>query len=366
MPETEIVNDPPVLTSLDQVTAEWLSETLRRQGGLERGEVVAVERSWPHPKEAERFAYLKLTYSAEAVGLAPARLFVKLSRQVVPGGLPYTGQEEADFYNRVAPAMPNPPIARCYDAVYSPDHNRAHFLLEDPSHTHLIESLSQLPPTRFQAEQIVDALAQIQAFWWGHPRLGRDIGKLPTAERPQRFGAWAERILPRWLDFLGDRLPVLRRQIYLEASEALPTLLTRRTVGSPALTVVHGDLHIGNCFYPRNPSKDHLRIFDWEDWKVDLGLTDLAGLLALMWFPERRARMELELVQRYHRRLIEGGVKGYDWQACWFDYRLAVIIMLFAPVGQWNMGLPTDQWWNHLERITLAYQDLRCRELLDL
>ena len=35
------------------------------------------------------------------------------------------------------------------------------------------------------------------------------------------------------------------------------------------------------------------------------------------------------------------------------------------PVWQWSAGIPPLIWWNNLERIFMAVDDLGCRELLD-
>jgi hypothetical protein len=130
------------------------------------------------------------------------------------------------------------------------------------------------------------------------------------------------------------------------------------------LTITFEDVHAGNFLYPRDPAKDTLRSIDWEQWGINIGPHDLAYMMGLFWFPERRARLEFPLLQRYHRRLVEHGVEGYLWDDCWYDYRLSIIQHLFTPIWQWAHGTPPDIWWNHLERINCAFQDLNCQELL--
>ena len=41
-----------------------------------------------------------------------------------------------DFYNQIAPLMPDPPLVRCYAAAYSADAGRGHLLFDDVSATH--------------------------------------------------------------------------------------------------------------------------------------------------------------------------------------------------------------------------------------
>jgi hypothetical protein len=88
-------------------------------------------------------------------------------------------------------------------------------------------------------------------------------------------------------------------------------------------------------------------------------------MMALKWYPERRALMEESLLRRYHACLIARGVKDYSWEDCRLDYRYSVISHLFTPVFQWAGGeIPAIVWWHNLERISEAYKDLNCAELV--
>ncbi|HKC89368.1 MAG TPA: hypothetical protein VKG02_25525, partial [Blastocatellia bacterium] len=92
---------------------------------------------------------------------------------------------------------------------------------------------------------------------------------------------------------------------------------------------------------------------------------DLAYTMALQWYPERRALMEDPLLRRYHSALLSHGVKGYAWEDCQVDYRYSVMNHLFTPVLQRAGGqIPTAVWWHNFERISEAYKDLNCAELL--
>jgi hypothetical protein len=88
-------------------------------------------------------------------------------------------------------------------------------------------------------------------------------------------------------------------------------------------------------------------------------------MIALQWYPERRALMEEPLIRHYHSSLLAFGVKGYAWEDCWLDYRRSVISHMFTPVSQRAGGqIPAAVWWHNFERISEAYKDLNCAELL--
>jgi hypothetical protein len=74
--------------------------------------------------------------------------------------------------------------------------------------------------------------------------------------------------------------------------------------------------------------------------------------------------MERVLLDRYHVTLVEHGVHGYDRQALADDYQLAVLWQMITPVWQAAYNIPPVIWWNNMQRILLAVDDLGCRELL--
>jgi hypothetical protein len=87
-------------------------------------------------------------------------------------------------------------------------------------------------------------------------------------------------------------------------------------------------------------------------------------MMAMRWYPDLRRRMERPLLDRYHAALVAGGVRGYDRRALDDDYRLSVLWHITTPVWQATNDIPPVIWWNNLERILLAVDDLSCRDLL--
>jgi len=70
------------------------------------------------------------------------------------------------------------------------------------------------------------------------------------------------------------------------------------------------------------------------------------------------------LLRRYHESLMAAGVRDYAWDALWADYRLSVVKYLCKPVFQWANGVSTTIWWDNLERVLTAYEDLGCGEIM--
>ena len=350
--------EPELITSLDQVTPAWLNGVLRRAGLLGGAKVADIS----HESAITSFsviAHLRVSYTSDS--RSPARLFLKFSKPRLHRSKPEGGWEVL-FYKFVAPRSPDP-LLHCYDAVFSPERGSLHLLLEDVSDTHYSEPPSQLPPTRRNCELIVEALAHIHAAWWEQPPWNVIGGSHPDrAEVDRRIQEVRERIA-LFTNFLGDRISAKRRDVYCEVLAALPDLYQRLTLRR-GYTVVHDDIHIGNVLYPQNPITDTVRIIDWQTWHVDLAAKDLAHMMAMFWFPDQRRLMERLLLRHYYDRLCEDGVVNYSWDQLWNDYRLCVIRKLFHPAWQWETGHHPNIWWNHLERVMVAYDDLQCCELL--
>lgn len=348
-----------LITDGDQITPDWLTRVLQKEGCINQAEVIMVQKSsWSTTTSI--ISRLELSYSDDAPKSAPSQLFLKISKPDVSSRF---GKKEVRFYNTIADAMIDSPLVRCYDAVYSPKTGKSHLLLDDLSETHF-QAEFPLPPCKPQCEQVIDCLAGFHAFWWEHPRLGKDIGELPTENSIRNYIVDIEKTLPGFMDFLGDRLSIYRRRLYKRALSSLSSLLRHLTEGKN-LTLSHGDAGLKNFLYPYNPDKDKVRIIDWQFWNINVGVNDLAFMIALQWYPERRRSMEGDLLRRYHDELLQHGVEGYGWDDCWYDYRVMVIHNLFTPVWQWSAKLRPGIWWPNLESIVLAFQDLEGAELFE-
>jgi hypothetical protein len=239
---------PDLITDPDQLTAERLTQILRARGVLDRGEVIAVRRQ-SYASNTAGVAHLEVSYSDDRPPDAPTRLFLKLGSRRI----------EVEFYNLIAPAMPQAPVLRCYEAAFSSDAGLSHLLFDDLSTTHHVPE-GALPPPLADTERMVDALAQVHAHWWQHPQLNRDIAAV-CEDVPAYVVGVAKAAFSDFVDLLGDRLSDERRAVYerLFAVWPPPGLAERRATGQ-AMTLIHGDTHFWNFLVPRSPDADQVRI----------------------------------------------------------------------------------------------------------
>lgn len=341
-------------------TPGYLTEVLRRCGALGDGAVGAVAVDTDRDTIVSRILRLRLSYSVAAEA-APRSLILKTSLPARAGSKWIAGRQEVAFYTNVAAATPRAPVPLCFDAHWNAETNDWHLLLEDLSESHVTLGNWPLPPSFEQSCTIVAAWARFHAGWWDDARLGVSVGAW-IAYGEARAAALADAV-DRFAARLGDRLAPARLDTYRRLIDAAPHLY-RRYTAHRHMTIVHGDAHVWNLFLPQAEGSNDIRFFDWDTWRLGVAASDLAYMMALHWFPEHRRRAEQRLLDHYHAVLLAHGVSGYDRRRLDEDYRLSVLWQLTTPVWQAFYDIPPWIWWNHLERIFAAIDDLGCRELL--
>jgi hypothetical protein len=351
---------PEVITDIAQVTPAWLNNLFWEKGILHEGAVVDIHQVKSAKTNVSTCYRLEISYRDQVSRLsAPSCLLLKLSN---PG---FGWPAEVEFYNRVLPAMPATraetewPFLRCYDAVYSSEKKATHLLLEDLSATHFTTA-DMMPPTPRHCAQVIDAYACFHAFWWEHPRLGRDIGQFLTHKTIDDFLKDAQRRCGELTEFMAERLTGTQRDILAHVAAAWPPRRRERVVQGRGVTLVHRDPHPHNFLYSHEAP---VKLIDWQSWRIDTGTDDLAYLMAFHWPFAARVRLEPELLKQYYERLIALGVSGYTWEDCQYDYRASIIRCLFFLIANW---LPTrgSSYWGRIERGMNAFEHWECIELL--
>ena len=342
--------------------AEYLTAVLRKAGVLATGRVQSVEPENPHDTILSHIVRLKLIYEGDASG-APPSLFLKTARSDRLDPTWVAGRQEVAFYTQIAPRMPAGIVPHCYDADWNAETNEWRLLLEDLTTTHVTATTWPVPPTSDQCRTILEALARVHAKWWDDRSLGISVGTWVDADTLDRNRRTLSDHLARFNDQFGDRIPLERREFYDRLFDAAPRL-RQRYLSHRDVTIVHGDAHVWNCQLPRDGEDGGARFFDWDGWHIDVATSDLAYMMAMHWYPDRRRQFERLLLDHYHETLQAHGVAGYDRGALEDDYRLSVLLQILTPVLQAAYGIPPWIWWNNLERIHLAVDDLDCLELL--
>ena len=347
----------------ESVTAESLTRALRRSGILGDGRVSEVEAENARSTILSRIVRLRLAYEGEDAG-APLTLIFKTGLPERLTGGWNAGRQEVEFYAKVAPATPPGILPRCFEAEWDPNTNDWRLLLEDLGNSHRIVTIGPLPPTFGECETILRAWARFHAHWWEDSRLGKSIGGWGDANAVDQYLRRLGGKVAEFEERLGDRLPPARKDLYKLLLDRAPRLV-KRTEDRRAVTIVHGDAHVWNSFLPRDGGSD-VRLFDWDGWRLGVATEDLAYMMAVHWYPDRRRAVERPLLDLYYDELQSRGVGNYDRRALDDDYRLSVLWCATTPVWQAGANIPAVIWWNNLERIHLAVEDLLAERGIDI
>ena len=237
-----------------------------------------------------------------------------------------------------------------------------HLVLEDLTDTHVTATEHPLPPSVPQCRSVIEAWGGLHAAMWDDPRLVQLAGRSANMMWAQFLHRSVARF-EQFMDRFGEALPDERRDVVARLLDSPQRLLARLDTGKN-LTLIHGDAHWWNCLLPRNSDYDRVRLLDWEDWAIGTVTTDLAYMMAMLWFPDRRRRVEAPLLDAYHGVIAGLGVATYTRQMLDEDYRWSVLLQMLRPIWQATSNLPARVWWPNLERNMLAVDDLDCLALL--
>lgn len=306
----------------DEITTGWLTEALRSgrvlsSGGVAsfRSEQIGVGKGF-----AGRLARLSLDYEA-GPDVAPRTIIAKF-----PAGEGPTRAlaerfgfyaREVHFYQQIGERT-GIPVPRCYFSAIAPDGDVV-LLLEDVSNARggdLVRGCSL-----DEAACVVEALAEMHARWWNSPELA-SFAWVPAPDDEAALQLGREISRPAWEAFLkkaGKHIP--RKLIALgDKNNGDPAMLHR--LSAAPRTLVHGDVAANNLLF----GPDGIAaLIDWQTVIQGRGPIDVAHFLVTSLLTEDRRAAEAELLPRYHRLLIERGVRDYSFKECWDDYRMAVM-----------------------------------------
>ncbi|NKB70316.1 MAG: phosphotransferase [Candidatus Latescibacteria bacterium] len=349
------------IVDVKQVTPSLLTDRFRRNGGLTVGAVEGVEKTDSFGSSAAKWDRLKLSFTADYQGAVPEHLLLKIYRKGWFGG----GLIEQIFYDELAAQTPAASVCPVYDFGLDQAAKDCHFLLADLAVTH-----TDSPPDKSLQTYtaIVEELLKYHIHWWNNPRLekwpfmqqaggplrmAQAIDEADVRDSCKDFG----RALAPFAQALGDDLDPAHLALLERIIERYPDAFLKRVADSPHITLLHGDAHLGNLYYPKDPTTHQMVLLDWETYKRGLGAYDLAYLLIHATSGRDREHLQGPLLDFYYQRLTAAGISGYSRADFDYDFRLSVIACTFCPII-WKRTFA-------LGSAMRAYAEWECDELLD-
>lgn len=353
-----------VISSLEQVNVEWLTDVLSRDGVLTNGKVTSFNVDTGSGNWSAN-AILYLQYTEEAQGDLPQRLFLKMVDADLDDE--FFGSSEVTYYTSDYVDVEDAPVIRCYDAAFSEEQKRYHLLLDDLSESHL-EAAKKVPTLEYGLA-LAEGLAAMHVRWWGAEKLREAQAPIHDAVHIRRFVEIAEPGAGHILDRFSEELEPHWPDAILELYARHPQAMIKRTLDANGFTLIHGDAGHNNILVPIEGSLPIYLIdrqpFDWSltTW---LGVYDLAYAMVLDWEVETRRRLERPILKHYQQKLKNRGIVNYSWKQLYDDYRLSVAMGVYIATEYCRGGvnerwLPV--WLPMLKRTLTACDDLDCREL---
>lgn len=360
------------------ITTSWLTATLQQVGLLSHGAVAALTQCATDAFNSDT-SFLEVTYIDEVSSALPTHFVLK--QNGAADWAKAAGATEVLFYRHIANLSDHPAIIPpCYAAVYDEESGNSFLLLRDLSATHRppVTRAQQIDldgvPPKMAIGAVVDALAQLHAYWWEHPLLSAETFTVGHWTRnTERFAEYLVRRCQSWAQLHAQEaswFPAELATFYTALLDGLETHwaahLAPRFAEQQQLTLVHGDAYFANFLVPTDLTTGHTYLLDWQSPSFDLGTYDLVNLVATFWTPQQRHHLdrEMSILQRYHQGLQRHGVHNYSWDELLTDYRSALVFWVLMPIQDGADGAPRSYWWPKLQCLIAAFEEWECAALL--
>ena len=343
-------------TSIDGVTAEWLSEATgfdaqaihTEQIGAGIGVSSALYRVTIEGNSCPSSVVVKLPALDEAAVFTSTilRMYIR----------------EVAFFNQLASESPVRVPAGYYAAV---DEETSHFVavMEDMGSMRIVDQVAGM--TLADAERAVDALAMWHAKWWGQ---GDELAARGLTV------SLADPIYPAILPMVFDEgwqkvtaamevAPAIQR-VGPGFVAAIPGLLADLSQGPN--TMIHGDYRGDNILFGAD---DSVVLLDFQLIGTGSAAYDLAYMVTQSLEPDVAGANERALFDRWVNGLRAAGVPADDLARAWEDYRKAALFCLVYPmVASRGMDLDDPRQRGLVDtmnsRFARAVDDLKLAELL--
>jgi len=224
--------------------------------------------------------------------------------------------KEVSFYRQMQ-ARVSISTPRCYYARIDGEGPHFALLLED------------LAPAR-QGDQLLGCSAEVARAavlelvglhapsWCDASLRGVEWLGEPDAAGAENLRALYRAHLPGFLDRYGAALAADERAVIAAVGESSGEPFG----GLPApFSLIHIDYRLDNLLIDERVRPPRVSVVDWQSITLGRPLGDVAYFLGAGMAPDARRVAERDIVRAYYTALRARGIDGYDWHACWDDYR---------------------------------------------
>lgn len=235
-------------------------------------------------------------------------------------------EREVLFYENLAKSMPLR-VPECYFSTRDAETGNFALLLEDMNVAGFSRRLNFGAGTLDEVGLALREIATLHATWWEDDTRLDDLGWVPGFdEGVEAVQEQFQRSWPVFLRAVGDMVPPQARVIGDALGGHIPHVA--RELSQSPRTLLHGDFRFDNILAGKGNGGTLLAIIDWQLVRRGRGVYDVAFFLPGILEPGSQATVGIDLLRGYHATLEECGVRGYGFDACLRDYRLALLEVL--------------------------------------
>ncbi|WP_293000819.1 phosphotransferase [Nevskia sp.] len=361
-PTAPLRHDPaaghPLIPGPEGLTPVWLTTVLRAVGKLRTATVTSATTTPVGNGMLGTNLRIKLGYDQPEAG-APASLVAKLQAagetSRASGAALGLYERETRFYQVIAPRIGGP-VPTTYFADVSADGATFCLLFEDLAPARGGDQLTGCSVA--DAEAAMDTAAAIHASVWGdaetlaQPWMARaQMVGMYTAQLPPCVAA----IKPRFAALLEPGVPAI-----LDAFAAvIGPWFAQQTA---PFTIAHHDYRLDNILFDARGGATPVAALDWQTLMAGPGVLDVAYFIGAGLLADDRRANEERLARRYHAALLARGIRDYDWDRCWHDYRLTAAHGLIMAVVGAAITTPTERG----DRMLSTMINRHARQMVDL
>ena len=310
------------------ITPQWLTEALCSTETLPNVVVTSL-RVEPIAEFtcAGQLARLHLSFNQSQPAL-PNTLVVKLHAPDEPlraKTRPFTpDKNEILFYQQLASEVPLR-IPHCYYSTMNVTEGKYIRILEDLTPAKAGDQIKG--STTQETALALRAIAGFHSYWWKSNRLERFDWLTDSPTDSDSVMPWVlDQYRKEFPVFVDKTEPSLTDAVKAFGEQLPEKLMDKSQFRKSPRTLVHGDFRLENVFFGTSLGESGFAVIDWQDISRGAGVWDVAWFIGgcLQTTPKRQAE-ERHLLKIYHETLKTYGVRGYTFEACWEDYRLAIL-----------------------------------------
>ncbi|MFE9322343.1 phosphotransferase family protein [Nocardia sp. NPDC052278] len=326
----------PLVSSIEDVTPEWLTATLRAGGVLDHGgSIEALDTMRVGSGQLGSAFLVRPKYTGTAPG-APDEFVVKLPA-TDPASRAYARsvgcyEREVRFYQQLASDLPVR-VPRCYHAEVSEDKDSFCLLLESLAPTTSFDQLTGCDLD--SARTALGAAAGLHAGTWRNPAL-RDIDWLSSGlDVWQQFGAAAPQAQQVFRDRYGSMLDDAAHEVAARLEQGYAARWAD-TLREPRC-LWHCDFRLDNLLFHGKAGQVPITVVDWQSVTLAPGPIDASYFIGASLDIDVRRDSEIALLRHYHQSLNAYGVQDYSWEQCYDEYRIntlcGFLVAMVASIG---------------------------------